>query len=296
MQTRQASLTAEVIAAARAIESSRAENVRLLYDPFARCFLSKPPIRSLVWFAGLLGTHDAINSVADRVLGPPGLMMSFCCRTRCIDDALSAALTAGYGQVLILGAGYDSRAYRIRGIEKTKVFEVDHPATQEVKRMRLQRVLADVPSHVVFVPVDFEREDLGNRLKAAGFEACTLTFVIWEGVTQYIPAEAVDSTLNFVATTCSPRSKIAFTYIHRGVLDGSEHFRGASKLTAGARRLGEPWLFGLRPEDLFPFLSTRGLVLLEDLGAHDQRDRYLVPRGRMGLLPEFTHVVVAQVP
>ncbi len=216
METRQASLTAEIIAAARAIESSRAENVRVLYDPFARCFLSKPLIRSLVWFAGLFGTPDAINSVADRILGPPGLMMSFCCRTRCMDDALSAALTAGYGQVVILGAGYDSRAYRIRDMEKTKVFEVDHPATQGVKRTRLQRFLADMPSHVVFVPVDFEREDLGNRLEAAGFHNDALTFVIWEGVTQYIPAEVVDSTLNFVTTACSPRSKITFTYIQRG--------------------------------------------------------------------------------
>jgi hypothetical protein len=95
METPQASLTAENIAAARAIESSGAESVRVLYDPFARCFLSKPRIRSLVWSAGLVGTPDAINSVADRILGPPGLMMSFCYRARCIDDTLSAALTAG---------------------------------------------------------------------------------------------------------------------------------------------------------------------------------------------------------
>lgn len=123
MKTHQASFTAEVIAAARAIESTRAENIRMLYDPLARCFLSKLLIRNLVWFAGLFGIPDAINSVADQLSGVPGLMMSFCCRTRCIDDALSAALTAGYCQVVILGAGYDSRAYRISDIEKTKVFE-----------------------------------------------------------------------------------------------------------------------------------------------------------------------------
>jgi len=190
METYQASFTAEVIAAARAIESTRAENIRLLYDPFARFFLSKPLIRSLVWFAGFFRIPDVIIWIVDRISGVPGLMMSFCCRTRCIDDALSTALTEGYPQVVILGAGYDSRAYRIRGIKSTKVFEVDLSATQEAKRSKLQRYLDGVPSHVVFVPVDFEREDLRSRLNAAGFQSDTLTFVIWEGVMQYIPAEA----------------------------------------------------------------------------------------------------------
>lgn len=292
MKPRSKSITAGIIAVARAIESCRPESARLFCDPFARHFLSRTSIRGLVGAARLLRTPDAAEWAMDRICGVPGLMKSFFCRTRCIDDALQEALSLGCKQVLILGAGYDSRAYRISGIERIKVFEVDHPATQQVKRMRLLGLVDKVPSHVVFVPIDFDREDLRSALDMAEFRFHEYTFVIWEGVTQYIRPEAVDATLNFVSSSCSPGSQIIFTYVHRGVIDSTEPFEGADKLIRRSQRVGEPWVFGIRPEELKIFLQGRGLTLLKDLGAARQ---YLESRGRMGPICEFTHIALAQV-
>src|SRR5262245_28956847 len=104
MGSRRASFTAEVTAAARAIESTRPRAARLFDDPYAKCFLLHPATRAAVGIARLFAAPDFANRSFDRTTGIAGLMMSFCCRTRCIDDALSSALSAGCSQVLILGA------------------------------------------------------------------------------------------------------------------------------------------------------------------------------------------------
>lgn len=222
-------------------------------------------------------------------------MMSFCCRTRCIDDALGSALGAGCNQVLILGAGYDCRAYRNPNIDKTMVFDVDHAATQEFKRSRLRTMIDPNQAHIVYVPVDFERDDLRERLAAAGFRNDVRSFVIWEGVSQYLSPESVDSVLRTVGAICAPQSSMAFTYIHGGVLDGSGQFPEGDRLVRRAAHAGEPWLFGLRPNDVAEFLRARGLTLLKNFDAAALAAAYLNPTGRSGALPAFTHVAVAKV-
>jgi len=291
MTSGRASRTAEIVALFRAIESCRPPAVRLFHDPFAHHFLS-PPARVVHALSCLPVFGEAVPWVIDRGWGGP--FGSAVCRTRFIDDAVEAALGAGVEQVVILGAGFDCRPYRIAGIERTRVFEVDHPATQGVKRARMAGVLGGLPAHVAFVPIDFNREALADALDAAGFHRDRLTFTIWEGVTNYLTAEAVDATFRELATAGALGSTVVFTYIHRGVLDGTGEFAGSSAWLGTVRRLGETFTFGFNPTELSGYLAARRLKLLDDVGPDEYRARYLTPRGRGLGLGAFYRAAVAR--
>jgi methyltransferase (TIGR00027 family) len=287
------SRTAEIIALARATETNRPEAVRLFSDPFAREFLS-PRFSRLVALSRVPGMRGLLSRMAERRTGVKGLMLSFCCRTKSIDDALTDALRSGHVQIVILGAGFDSRPYRISNIERATVFEVDLPSTQEFKRARLARRLKRLPTHAVFVPVDFQRQKLADQLEEAGFRPQAKTFFIWEGVTEYLTPDAVDTTLRFVASAI-PGSRLIFTYIDRGVIEGAPAFQEAQVLVELVRSFGEPWIFGLLPGEVGEYLAARGLQLVEDIGAKEYQERFLAPAGRAEPLPNFVHVALAEV-
>lgn len=120
-------------------------------------------------------------------------------RTRFAEDALTAAVARGVRQLVVLGAGLDTYAYRTNLGENLRVFEVDHPATQAWKRQRLAEAAISVPSALSFAPVDFERETLADGLAAAGFDPAQQTFFTWLGVVPYLTDQAVFSTLGFIA-------------------------------------------------------------------------------------------------
>lgn len=160
-----ASRTAEYVAFFRALESVRPPGARLFSDPFALRFL-RPSLRAAVCAARLPGLGAGIAWIADRRL--PGARTSGIARTRLIDDAVEQAVRDGVGQVVILGAGFDCRAYRLPALCAALVFEVDHPATHAVKLARLRGALAAVPAHVRFVAMDFNTQPLADTLRAAG--------------------------------------------------------------------------------------------------------------------------------
>ena len=201
-------------------------------------------------------------------------------RTRYIDDALEDALRGGLDQVVILGAGFDCRAYRIPGIDRTRVFEVDHPATQPRKREIITRRLGAIPSHVTLVPLDLTAQDLDTVMEGAGYRNGARTFFVCEGLTHYLSPEVVDAVLRYAARSAAAGSRMVFTYIQRAMLDGSVRFEGAENTLATVRRAGEPYTFGFDPAELPRYLAERGLRLIEDVGADAYRARYLLPRGR----------------
>jgi methyltransferase (TIGR00027 family) len=211
-------------------------------------------------------------------------------RTRYVDDAVTAALENGVEQVVILGAGFDSRAYRIPGIARTRVFEVDHPATQAEKKRVVARRLGVLPPHVVFVPIDFSTHTLDAVMPAAGFRSSARTFFICEGVPD------VDTLFRYVAASAPAGSEMVFTYIHRTVLDGTAAFAGADKTLAIVRRSGEPYTFGFDPAELPRYLAARRLGLVEDVGAAEHRERYLDPIGRgHEPLSEFQRIALVRI-
>jgi methyltransferase (TIGR00027 family) len=195
---------------------------------------------------------------------------------------------------VILGAGFDCRAYRLEGIGAAKVYEVDHPATLRLKLERLREVLPALPGNVRYVEIDFNRQSLRQRLREAGFDTSLPALFLWEGVTNYLTAEAVDSVLRYVLS-CAARSQIVFTYVHAGILDGSVRFEGAEMVMRDVKGLGEPWTFGLDPAEIAGFLRERGLELDCDASAREYRQRYFGKESERMTGYEFYHVAVAHV-
>jgi len=166
---------------------------------------------------------------------------------------------------VLLGAGYDSRPYRLPGARALQVFEVDLPSTQAVKRRVVEQLFGETPPHVRFVPVDFDRDDLVAAMAAAGLATGRRTYTICEGVLAYLTPQAVDVTLRWASAISGPGSEIAFTYVHRGLLDRTRRFAYARPWVESVRRAGEPFVFGLDPGTLTDYLAERGWRHLDDL-------------------------------
>jgi len=226
----------------------------------------------------------------------PGVRSSALGRTCWIDERLNDALeNPGIGQVVILGAGYDCRALRIPGINRARVFEIDHPDTLEVKIKCLKNLLGSLPGHVSFVPVDFDRQDFAVALKVSGFDCSIPSFFLWEGVMHYLTADAVDKTLRSIASLSAPQSRLVFTYIHRGLIDGTDSFGDMRRIPSTLKESSEVWKFGLRPEELPSFLEGHGLSLMADIGSLEYRVHYMGAQGRHLKGFEFYRAALAGV-
>src|SRR6185503_12351306 len=164
----QPSRTAEYVAFYRALESAAPRERRLFEDSFALQFL-RPALRRAIALSRVPLVGRLIPCYADRRM--PGARTSAIARTRLIDDMLLKAVAGGAEQVVILGAGFDCRAYRLRALGSLPVFEVDHPATLASKLDRLRRLMPALPPHVRFVGIDFDRQPLALALQSAGFDA-----------------------------------------------------------------------------------------------------------------------------
>jgi methyltransferase (TIGR00027 family) len=211
-----------------------------------------------------------------RAPGSVGIVLG---RSRYIDDCLRDCLTDGIGQLVILGAGYDSRAYRFEALKGTvKVFEVDHPATQAVKTRKLRRLLGSLPSHVVYAPIDLIKGALDKTLFESGYDRKLKTLFICEGVMYYLSAEAVDEILAFVANNSAKGSAIVFDYFVQMTADKANESGISTKkleqIARSARRHGEPVTFRMRPESVGEFLSTRGFQMRANVTAQDLKTLY----------------------
>ena len=273
--------------ALRATEAVQARDQRIYDAEFDYTMLPKtwrilllPGIRHLI--LGLLEMSG---------MGTPGMLF---CRTRFIDDALFDWLEGGKQQVVCLGAGNDSRAYRIPNIEQTQFFEVDLPVPQMLKREHMHRVLGVNPVHVIYTPLDFDTQELGAELSRAGFRSGIPTFFIMEGVTQYITEEAVENIFRFAAQAPTG-SRIAFTYIKREIIEGSVRSRVDQRIMKRVARRGMPWFFGINGEILEGWLNQRGFKLIDQAGAEDYRERYLDPVGRRLNIYAGERIVLAEI-
>jgi methyltransferase (TIGR00027 family) len=197
-------------------------------------------------------------------------------RTKHMDGLLTQAAENGAVQVVNLGAGYDSRAYRFRDFMPTaRFFEIDLPAMIDEKKRRLKVALGRVPDDVAYVPIDFNTQTIPGELKKAGYDPNQKTFFIWEGVTYYISGEAVDSTLRFVAAS-APGSSIVFDYMPAGVIQGDfETFPDIRRLSFWVAYRGEPFIFGIPEGQSAAYVNQRGLKVLSDLKPKDLEKRYL---------------------
>jgi methyltransferase (TIGR00027 family) len=267
MKEAKASRTAEYMALFRAIELTLPPGRRLFEDRFAAAFLS-PTLRLVASLSRFRLAGAFVRAYIDHQW--PGARTSAVARTKFIDDAVEAALSLGIVQVVILGAGFDARAYRIPGIERAAVFEVDHPFTSAKKRRVVEEALGSLPHHVRYVPLDFNSDSLSMMMSSTDYDPSLRTLFIWEGVTNYLTEAAVDGTLRWCATA-AVGSTVLFTFIDRQVLVSPETFEGAAKVFATLSAVEERWTFGLDPSRLSTYLDARGFMLDKDVGASDYR-------------------------
>ncbi len=293
MKEKEASRTAEFNALFRAIESSRRPRCKRLFeDPLAPAFLSRE---------GRIFLHLSRVPLIGRIVPLyidrrwPGVRASALGRTCWIDDQLRAALHGGISQVVILGAGYDCRAYRLPDIERTQVFELDQPTTLAEKKKALTFIYGALPAHLTFVEIDFNQQNLSTVLKSSGFDHSTSAFFLLEGVLHYLTAEAVNATMRAVASAAAPGSQFVFTYIHQGLLDGSVQFGDMKHIPTTLQESGESWTFGFRPEELSNYLAERGFALVTDVSSTEYRAQYMGPSGRHMKGFEFYRVALATI-
>jgi len=205
----------------------------------------------------------------------PGVMGWFFCRDRYVDDVLNECLNKKEIDTIVnLGAGMDCRAYNIPGIEKLRYFEVDHPTVIKKKMKKMKKILGELPDHVVYVPIDFQKKTLDDALKDAGYNLNSKTFFIWEAVTQYISKEANDSTFKYIGQA-APGSKLVFSYVIKSFFEGKYNNDGIKKLAKRFVKKNNPiFISGFDPIEMKDYLSKYSLTLIEDIDSVKMQERY----------------------
>jgi len=219
--------------------------------------------------------RDAANDPSRR-----RLRLFIAVRARFAEEALAtAAAHRGVRQLVVLGAGLDTYAYRTSLGECLRIFEVDHPVTQAWKRQRLAEAAIPAPRAFSFVPIDFERETLADGLTAAGFNPAQPTFFTWLGVVPYLTEQAVFSTLGFMASLPGG-SHVVFDYRNppTSSSDPDEYTAVHEALVARAASLGEAFKSAFETDALHAKLAALGFGEVEDLGPALIRERYFAKR------------------
>jgi methyltransferase (TIGR00027 family) len=257
-----------------AIEQYEPQQRRLVDDDLALSILparQRALVRAMRWPL----MRRLTISAGERAV--PGSWTLITCRKRYIDDKLNEAL-GNIDAVVDLGAGMDTRAYRLARRSDIPVFEVDLPVNIERKKGAVQRAIGAVPASVHLVPLDFERDDLIGALTEHGYRTEARTFFIWEGVTQYLTEDAVRATLG--ALQVAPAgSRLVFTYVRKDFIDGVNMY-DAAMLYKRFRQRQQVWHFGLYTDEVSAFVAEYGWRLIEQAGPDYYLRHYIEPAGR----------------
>ncbi len=287
--------TAQGVAKQRLIESLAKPNKRIIYDPYADKFVLGASIIKLIG-------HKFSVWLGDKIV--PGMHEHLICRTRFIDDFIENSALIDMEQYVILGAGYDSRAHRLKLPSKVKIFEVDQLEVQERKRSRISDNIPNV-ENVTYVSIDFNHQSLSDQLLNAGFNRKKATIFTLEGVSQYILKEALNSTLKELAKLNS-NSKFFISYVNKLIKEDpracfgkgySNPEKAVKFIRDSSASVGEPWISFYSAQEIEDLLFQNNFTLLEDKTLVDLNSKYFTPVGRT--IPEnhifkLEHFVIAK--
>ena len=267
------SRTAVLTAAARAL-GSREPDVSVRNPDFLAERLIGPAELALI------GDHPighALERDFDEAIGDPdvfGFTWLMLVRTRCIDEWVRRAIEQGVTQLVILGAGFDTRAHRFNGLlEGVAVYEIDHPATQEYKRRRVEAVFDPETAGVTYVPVDFTQESLSNALDRAAVDRSRQTYFVCEGLSMYVPEDGMKQTLRAIGEFASG-SVVMLEYLNRAGIDLMMKY--PSGTIRNAIDWGEPFVFGVPDGEDREYFREFGLEVGDTLkiGSPESVRRY----------------------
>lgn len=270
-------------------EQNLPREMRLVDDDLAYRFLPSS-IKAVVKVTQLRPFRNLLFNITEK--NTPGIYGSVLRRKRYIDDKLAEGLSAGVTAVVNLGAGLDTRAYRLPALRNLRVFEVDLPENIEYKRARVRQLFGRIPEHVALVPVDFDREDLAAMLASHGHKAGEKTFFIWEAVTQYLREDGVRRTMDYLAKA-QAGSRLVFTYVVKDFINGTCHY-GLGPRSQAVRVKELTWHFGLEPGRVAEFLAEYAWREVEQMGKDEATAWYPSPAGRTLGVSEIERSVYAE--
>lgn len=230
---------------------------------------------SLVIMNSLVKFLIKLPFIKHRFLGPLGMYEYVISRTKYIDSKFVEALRDGTEQILILGAGFDSRGIRFGDSAKdAKVFELDAPATQTAKINRYKERGIKTPDSLVFIPIDFDKQTIPDRLSACGFERGKKCLFIMEGLTMYLKPESVANLFKIIHEYAGDGSRIVFDFIYDSVLRGENLYEGEKELYESVSSNNEGFCFGIEKGTVDEFLAGFGFEALEIMNATRLEDMY----------------------
>ncbi len=222
-----------------------------------------------------------IRKFYKNTMAPKGIYEYVIARTKFIDSVFKNAIAKEFDQILIFGAGFDSRG--IRFLDKNsqiKVFELDAPITQNAKLDQLKRRGIEINPNIIFIPIDFNKESIGSKLIEAGFKKNRISLFILEGLTMYLTNEAVNSTFKLIEDFSGVGSEIVFDYIYASVLRRENIYYGEKGIFDTVMKANEAWSFGIEKGQIEAFLKNYNFTLIENNNSEDLENKYF--RNRNG--------------
>lgn len=257
-----------------AIEQFFPKEQRILNDDFAYAMLSTgmKAFVSLMRFPNLL--NWMVNGSEKDI---PGVWGGMIMRKRYIDECLHASI-GEIDAVVNLGAGFDTRSFRMPELRNFPIWEIDQLNNVKAKNRQLQKNFSNIPTKLHLVPMDFDKESISSVLVSNGYNQQMKTFFIWEGVTQYLTRAGIEATFDFLSNA-SAGSRLAFTYVLRDFIEGKKMYcweKGYKKYVI----TDNVWIYGMNSEELPALLDKYGWKLIENKDAAQLAVSYIKPTGR----------------
>ncbi|MGA8269930.1 MAG: class I SAM-dependent methyltransferase [Candidatus Sulfotelmatobacter sp.] len=277
MKPSEPSRTAPMVARQRAAHQLL-DHGSILFDPFAMKILGEDE-------------KDVLQFANQHPLASIGRLCT-AARSRIAEDALLRAVEGGIRQIVILGAGLDTFALRNpHGAQQIRIYEVDHPATQAWKGQRLAEAQIALPPWLIFVPVDFERDDVGEKLVVAGFQQNSPAFFTWLGVVPYLTEDAIGRTLDYMSSI--QNSEVVFDYMEPPEAFSEGMRELVTKRTEQLEKMDERWSSRFEPAGIAAILRSHGFSDFEDINFQEIASRF--GRAVQGLAPGHAGVHVVHV-
>jgi methyltransferase (TIGR00027 family) len=261
---------------------------RAAHQEIDRGFIFKDPLA-----ARILGDH--YKNILGKTYDDPAMRrmrIFIAVRTRFAEDVLAHAVDGGTTQLVVLGAGLDTFSYRTVLLDRLKIFEVDHPATQAWKRERLAQAEIPIPTSMVYAPIDFESNTLAEGLASAGFDPAKQTFFTWLGVVPYLTQSAIWSTLDFIAALPAG-GHVVFDYGDPPDTLAPQIKADRDRRALQVAALGEAWLSHFEPSELHASLKEKGFNQIDDIGPREIVKRFFPNLGLDVARDRGGHVLLA---
>lgn len=206
---------------------------------------------------------------------PPGMYEYVIARTKFIDSIFKRAILNEFDQIVIFGAGFDSRGIRFADFnKKTEIFELDIPITQEAKIKQIKKRRVKLNPNIIFISIDFNKESIEDKLLESGFNKNKRSLFILEGLLYYLSSQTVDNTFNVINKLAGNESEVVFDYIYASVLREENLYYGESEVFKGVKKQNEPWRFGIEKGEIESFLENRNLKLIQNLNSDELENKF----------------------